>query len=222
MATRYNFTEGFIMKRIMQLFMLILFAVATITAFQPAKAQQSTEVYAATCDASTHTLTAYISDVVGSVDLFIEVMNPYFSVGSFTKSGSGLVIFTITDSHFVNGAEVNVIEGPEHSGVSTTCTEQACTNLDDRLNPVCIYPEQSAAVYCREHNIEIYAVNESVGYFAFTVTPQELAKFPLKPEHNILIKQKLGARLYKLTSGLYQVNRIKPDGKEYTFIFEGC
>jgi hypothetical protein len=214
------------MKRIAYWFVLLLFSFTVFTATQPAKAQQGAEVLtSASCNATTHTLTVSVGNVSdGSAEIFAVIFNPFTFIGPFTQSGNGTVTFTITNPIFVSGMEVVAVLGDESDDIFTTCTEgdEDCFDEDDRLNPVCLYPEESFAVYCRADSIVIYAVNEGVGYFAFSITQEELDEYDDFPEHNILIEQAKGARLYKLTSGLYQVNRLKPDGKEYYFIFDGC
>jgi hypothetical protein len=90
---------------------------------------------------------------------------------------------------------------------------------DGRCNPD---PEASVVFYSDgKGGYNFYAIYQSVGYFTMHITKAQLDAKPDKGE-NYLIIQKKGIQLYRLAGGLLQVNRIKPDGKYYTFIWERC
>jgi hypothetical protein len=83
---------------------------------------------------------------------------------------------------------------------------------------------QTAIIFCRPDNsLEVWGLEGSNGKPAFTVTLDELAKRPLKPKKNTLLKSGLNIRLYRLTSGELQVNapELAP-GKEYVHTFRLC
>ena len=77
---------------------------------------------------------------------------------------------------------------------------------------------ETAAVYCENGGVTVYAVVDSEGHLAFKVTKAELAALPAKPAHNTLIKSGLGVSLYRLTTGELQIN--SPDN--YLFIWGAC
>jgi hypothetical protein len=119
--------------------------------------------------------------------------------------------------------------------VTYTCGStgsQSCVTGDSRLNPVCLYPWETAAVYClKDGSIQVYAVPQSVGTVAFTVTPSDLVNKGLtgKPSKNTQIASYssptyswFNVQLYKLSSGTFQINATTKDGKGYVFQFPGC
>lgn len=73
-------------------------------------------------------------------------------------------------------------------------------------------------------SVRVYAPNGEQWYIAFTASPADIDKVPKHPTVNILIKQGMGARLYRLMSGELQVNSTHPNGSEwdYVFIFQDC
>jgi hypothetical protein len=92
---------------------------------------------------------------------------------------------------------------------------------DGRINNTTA--DQPVSIYCKDDgSITVFAIYDGKGYLAFTATKQELAKYPEHPAQNTLIKEAKGARLYKLTSGEYQVNRTKADNSEYEYRWNGC
>jgi hypothetical protein len=91
---------------------------------------------------------------------------------------------------------------------------------DGRINNT--VADQPVSIYCNDDGITVYAIFAGKSALAFTVTKAELAKYPEFPAQNTLIKEAKGARLYKLTSGEYQVNRVKEDKSEYEFRWKGC
>jgi len=96
-----------------------------------------------------------------------------------------------------------------------------CSFTDGRLNKC--DAGQTAAVYClADGSIRVYAIFESKGYLAFTASPKEIDAVPLHPAQNTLIKQGNGARLYRLTGGELQLNRVAPDGQDHSFTFSDC
>jgi hypothetical protein len=84
---------------------------------------------------------------------------------------------------------------------------------------------QTAALYCDgADTLYVYVPGSPQWKLAFIVTPEELAEFPATPSENVLIKEGLGARLYRLTSGELQINspNLDPEKSDYTYIFQGC
>ena len=98
----------------------------------------------------------------------------------------------------------------------------SCPFSDGRLN-ACDAAENTA-VYClSDGSVAIWAIDNSKGLLAFTVSPEEIARAPKLPPTNTLIKEGLGARLYRLSSGELQVNRTYPSrDKDYVFRFNDC
>src|SRR5262245_12868531 len=75
-----------------------------------------------------------------------------------------------------------------------------CPFTDGRLN-ACDAAE-NVAVYCAAGgSVSVWAIDNGKGYPAFTASPAEIAKVPLHPPQNTLIKENFGARLYRLTTG---------------------
>jgi hypothetical protein len=104
-----------------------------------------------------------------------------------------------------------------------------CTN-DDEEDDCPIFTDgrlndcdagQTAAVYCNDDgSVKVLAIFKGEGYPAFTATEDEIAAVPTHPAKNTLIKSGNGAFLYRLTSGLLQVNRAEDGtGKVYSFRF---
>lgn len=92
---------------------------------------------------------------------------------------------------------------------------------DGRINNIIVDPEQTVAVYCRSDGIEII---KPVGNQPVTViyaTVQEINAVGV-PYTNTLIKAGYDARLYRLSSGEFQVNAPGLGGKDYIFTWSGC
>jgi hypothetical protein len=142
---------------------------------------------------------------------------------SFSPIVSGVINVAITDTSAGPGANYSYVCNLGSSG-GLGISSAPCVNGDNRLNSVCDAPAQTVAVYCeKDGSVTVYAIYASKGYLAFIASPDEIAKVPSKPVKNTLIKQNLGARLYRLTSGELQVNRAEDStGKDYVFIFKDC
>src|SRR5262249_3092094 len=97
-------------------------------------------------------------------------------------------------------------------------TAGGCVFTDGRVNCRAEDAAQTAAIYCSNGDVTIFAVNNSVGKFAFTATKAEIAKVPANPDKNTLIKQAQNIALYRLHGGKLQVNA--PNG--YVYIWDGC
>src|SRR5262249_23501471 len=90
---------------------------------------------------------------------------------------------------------------------------------DGRINSHASDAAQTAAIYCEsDGGVTIWAVKNSVGTFAYTVTGAQIKVVPAKPAKNTLIKKAFDIALYRLTSGELQVNA--PNG--YLFRWAGC
>jgi hypothetical protein len=77
---------------------------------------------------------------------------------------------------------------------------------DGRLNP---HLQAPAIVYCFTYGIQIYEVRwleRARGQIMLFATEEDIAAVPEFPEENTLIKQNGIARLYRLTSGEFQLN----------------
>lgn len=161
----------------------------------------------------------------------IQVANMYIGAmngGAFANLNpgglTGTIIYTIPTSgnyqFFFNWSLIS-------AGVTTITATVSCGSgqlngsgsvplfTDGRSNKDAA---QTAAVYCEQGGVTIYAVVESVGHLAFKVTKAELAAVPAKPDHNTLIKSGSGVSLYRLTTGELQINAPN----NYVFTWNGC
>lgn len=98
---------------------------------------------------------------------------------------------------------------------------------DGRINnydhgaPVAAYPHDAG----KEHRgFIVYEVFESSqGVFAMVVSPEELAAVPEKPQQNTLIAEaetdRMSMTFWRLASGEFQLNVIRPGGKTYVLRF---
>lgn len=101
---------------------------------------------------------------------------------------------------------------------------------DGRRNPVVVEPGQAAAVYClSDGSVDVFRIIDGKGVHAFTATPEEIAAVGSDPAENTIIDAGLEVRLYRLTSGEYQVNAPVldqftgvQDPNGYHFIWPGC
>jgi hypothetical protein len=147
-----------------------------------------------------------------------------FPDGSFVNSASG---FTRGTTSTGGTATMVILFGSTYT--MTICPKDASTHSgpcplfwDGRLNDC--DAGQTAAIYCEgDGSVTIYAIYAGTGYKAFSVSLDEIAQIPTYPQTNTLIKENMGARLYRLTSGWLQLNRVE-DGtaNDYRFIFADC
>lgn len=99
---------------------------------------------------------------------------------------------------------------------------------DYEVNPTSSDPARTAAIFCKsDGSIDIWQVVNSQGVPAFTASPIDIAAIPSRPASNTLIKSDgqgdIGVRLYRLTSGQFQVNAPRGnDPNGYVFIWNGC
>ena len=97
---------------------------------------------------------------------------------------------------------------------------------DWEVNPTSQYPARTAAIYCKaDGSVEIWEVINGVGQFAMSVSPVQIAQVGLSATDNLLIAQggSTNVRLYRLTSGEFQVN--SPSGGDpngYVHRWGGC
>src|SRR5258708_27091668 len=91
-------------------------------------------------------------------------------------------------------------------------TDGRCNQEADQT--VAVYPDSVGGYF-------FFAVNVGIGYSPWHVTEQQLDDTPARSA-NYLIGQSHGVRLYRLSDGGLQVNRIKPDGTDYKFIIGTC
>lgn len=100
-----------------------------------------------------------------------------------------------------------------------------CGNGDGRVNPLCYEPWQTAAIYCNaDGGITVYKVNaDSSGTFAFKATRAEIEAVGGTPKVDTLIKEGLDIKLFRLTTGEYEVVApTRESSKLYTFIWSVC
>src|SRR5579859_2294061 len=98
------------------------------------------------------------------------------------------------------------------AGILLRFNDGRCNQAPDA--PVVVYPDGKGGYY-------FYTVDKGVGYFAMYLTKAQLDANPANGS-NTMIADSLGARLYRLVGGQLQVDRYKPDGKDYAFIFPPC
>ncbi len=155
----------------------------------------------------------------GSGSVFVPFDPPY-SLGSWLHAGgSGNGFGTGFDY------ETESCTNPAPVVSSDGTPLFVCPNPDNRMNPACRTPWETAAVYCRaDGTIQIYKVDaNSKGSLVLNVTPAQLAKFPLHPDQNMLIAEAGGVRLYRLTTGEMQINAsTATPGVDYVFTWNGC
>jgi len=131
---------------------------------------------------------------------------------SYTIPSTGTYDILAGDDQFLNGVNVTI-----------SCSFPTGAYFGDgRLNAK--DAGETFALYCSSGVLNVWTIDPatSVGKFAFSVTPAEIAAFPAKPTVNTAIKSGGGATLYRLTSGQLQVNRNEKTGKTYAYIFNGC
>lgn len=96
---------------------------------------------------------------------------------------------------------------------------------DWEVNPTSSHPQRSAAIYCKaDGSVEVYEIINSAGVYAFNASAAEIAAIGF-PASNTLIKQggSSNIRLYRLTSGQFQVNApLNGDANGYVVIWDGC
>ena len=139
-------------------------------------------------------------------------------------------LYAATTIHYDNGR--NIIDGPmvARSSASFICTHEGPAEVitsngfdpgDGRIKPDAAAP---VAVYCHDYGIDVYRINpDSTGSLVFTATNAEIDAVGKSPPENTLIDYYGNIRLYRLTTGEFQVN-AGPDseGKEYVLIWDGC
>ncbi len=95
---------------------------------------------------------------------------------------------------------------------------------DGRVN---IYDAlESVTAYCVNYgDVQVWAVKNSQGYYAFTATKAELNAQPFNPAQPLLIKQSLGVQLWRLPNGQLQINGPSYNSSapgQYAFAWSGC
>src|SRR5260221_1224514 len=170
------------------------------------------------CNGLSHTL---VISTTGTFNVTIFVNGaPYPAAGAIWSGSNGIILSG--DPIFSTGAVVSVIDLSGSPTIRAVCSNgSSLLNFTDgRLNQE---PYQTATIYCKDGTLRVYAIYQGVGYLAINMTRSELATYPAKPHQNYLIRQNLGVRLYRLSSGWLQVNRAMDDpGKDYSFLWPGC
>jgi hypothetical protein len=144
---------------------------------------------------------------------------PIIGPVTVTSPGPGYTTYTaLEDQHFI--AVDNDTECEEPAELPETKQPQRTAPLftDGRVNNNDAL--QTVAVYCdkpRAGDVQIYVVVDNKGYFAYTVTKDELAATPQNPPSPYLIKGTLDAELYRLADGSLQIGR-----GAYVFDWPGC
>ncbi len=131
-------------------------------------------------------------------------------------------LFPNGQSYYIRVTETSFASAPHNWNIYIEFHVSGCTTAnftDGRCNqepdqPVAVYPDGLGGYY-------FFAVNVGVGYYPWHVTEQQLDDNPARSA-NYLIGQSHGVRLYRLSDGGLQVNRIKPDGTDYKFLIGTC
>lgn len=86
----------------------------------------------------------------------------------------------------------------------------------------------TSAIYCETYGVDVYAIDAGgSGTLAFQATPEEINALGIPAEGStpdqMLIKEGMGHRLYRLPDGQFQVNSpANGDPNGYVFIWQGC
>jgi hypothetical protein len=232
-------TKEVIMKRFVPVLVIAFSLIFTALGVQPALADhaRALSIVSASCDAGSQTLSVVVTHIGGpyhSAHTSAMEWETATDDGDFDQSfelGVGeTTTLTASDDSFVAGAVVFIENESDElitgvvDEITVTCTSGGPTVFNDgRLNNRDYW--ESAAVYCEDGGITVYGYHHEWGSFlAFKISKAQLAKYPAKPASNILIIEKYGIRLYKLSSGEYQINAATNDpGKQYVYRWgQGC
>jgi hypothetical protein len=152
----------------------------------------------------------YTIDLV--MDLYAATTLTYVS-GTYVYNGPLVARST--------AAAVCTQEGPTEVTISESVPDPGFNPDDGRLQPDAAAP---VAVYCQDYGIDVYRINaDSTGSLAFTATNEAIDAVGDSPVANTLIAADDNIRLYRLTTGEFQIN-AGPDaeGKEYVLIWDDC
>jgi hypothetical protein len=85
-------------------------------------------------------------------------------------------------------------------------------------------PSRTAAIFCRsDGSIDVWAIADGQGAPLFSASPLVINAVASRPETNTLLMQSGDVRLYRLTSGEFQLNAPREgDPNGYVFIWGGC
>jgi len=79
--------------------------------------------------------------------------------------------------------------------------------------------QETATAYCEpDGSVSVWVVIDSVDFFAFVATSDDLVRVPFYPVQNTLIKSGQGVALYRLTTGELQI--ASTNG--YVFRWNSC
>lgn len=182
-----------------------------------------------TCDAATPGYPKYPSGTYmpsGSLADFndMELSGPwtlsitdYYPEGDGRDNGGFLTSWSITVTFevaaIITGGDNSTYEGPFFF-------------TDGRVNKFDIWAP--SAIYCNAFGIDVYAIDaDGHGSLAFRATPEEIAAVGIPPAdatpEQMLIKQVMDTRLYRLPDGQFQVNTPAGDDLNgYVYTWEGC
>lgn len=186
------------------------------------------EVTGVTCDGGSNTIRIFGHSTINtSNDTFVYANGVYigtFYGGDFTD---GPVSFTVSDSSFVEGAEIFVENPTTGTSASTICGQGSGNGTewfepgDDRINRQAYAP---IAVYCTDASLKVYAINgDGDGVSVMDVAYSTLPSVPTAESGNTLIETAGSVQLYRLTSGEF-LARVGPDaeGKFYRLVWDAC
>jgi hypothetical protein len=221
------------MRRGLNVIIVLALVVVLLKATQPAQAYGNPISYTLTC--SSLTITGKTNQSYLGVSVYIPSTGYYFFNG-YPVNSNGEATVTINFPAQPLGTTIGISAYGADSGgywdyesyvyVELVCPSssaspaqlQVCPFTDGRLNKC--DAGQSVAVYCKpDGTVEALAIYKGEGLPGIIATPAEIAAIPTHPAKNTLIKQSNGVRLYRLTSGLLQINRADEHGKDYIYRF---
>lgn len=123
--------------------------------------------------------------------------------------------------HMGTGGRDSATWSGSASGGAVSVTGAGGCGSDGRLNSDSCGGDNFAAYVSSSDNGSTVQVWQAEGELAFNVAPQTIASTPEQVETNTLVSASADEthRLYKLTSGEYQLMVRKPDGKTSVMIF---
>lgn len=151
-----------------------------------------------------------------------------FNGGQSNASDAGLsgafdnVILTTIDGQDTWDFEPDTVIDPDTGErVVVTSFADGRVNNHDQGAPVAAYPHDAGQ---EARGFIVYEIFEnSRGVLALVVPPEAIAAVPEKPEQNTLIAEgqtdRLRITFWRLSTGEFQLNVIRPNGKTYVLIF---
>lgn len=218
------------MKQRLAFLVLIMVLVTGLTV----SVQPQITAHAAAGPSGTCAQVTFTGFAEGPTDFRVWVEADGVDYYSNTVTEDGAFTFTFNFGPVPEGTDVYAelqafFQGWEsYDFIDYTCSGGGATDCGDddgRINPVCVYPWQTAAIYCDDDGgITVFKINaDSSGTFAFKATESDIDEVDVTPEVNTIIKQGLGIKLFRLKSGEFEVVAPTRESKKlYTHIWKSC